>query len=602
MNDQPKDIDPQAEADEAANTGLRRQMSMMLRAIFGSRVGKRIIVLVTCILLVILVTAYGQVWLNRWNKPFYDAISRRDLHDFLMQLVVFAMIAGSLLALNVLQRWLTETTKYKVREGLVQDLIGHWMLPRRAFWLANSGPMGVNPDQRMHEDARKLCDLSTDLSVGLLQATILFATFAGVLWVLSNDVSFRVGDVDYAVPGFMLWAAIIYAALGSLLSYWVGRSLISRNEERYAREADLRFSLVRINEHLDGISLAGGEGDEKRRVEMHLANVLGATRRLTSGLTNLTWITAGFGWITNVAPTLVAAPLYFTGKISFGGLMMAAAAFTQAQSSLRWFVDNFPVIADWRATLLRVASFRQALVTADVQRDFESRIDYSDGEPDLMTIDDLEIVSTTGWEVLRERKVAVRAGERVLIVGAPGTSKTLLFRALAGLWPWGAGCIKRPRDEQVLYMPRGTPYLPRGSLREVLAYPLKVEGFEAAAFGHALTRLGLERLVPALDETRRWDRDLSQDEQLALAFARMVLQKPPWVLIDDMFGSLDDEGLERVTDIFANELARTSLIHIGKAAQAHHPIFTRVLHLIKAAPRTKAAGAAVGKETTIGSP
>ena len=608
MTDQPKDSDLQTEAEAAdeAHTGLRSQLGMMLGAAYRSRTGKRVIVLAVSIFLVVVITAYGQIRLNSWNKPFYDALSRRDLQDFLMQLGVFFVIAGSLLVLNVLQRWLVETTKYKLREGLVDDLIGQWMLPRRAFWLANAGPIGVNPDQRMHEDARKLCDLSADLGVGLLQATILFVTFAGVLWVLSNDFSFRVGNTDYAVPGFMLWAAILYAVLGSLLSYWVGRSLIKRNEERYAREADLRFSLVRINEHLDGISLAAGEADEKRRVELHLANVLGSTRRLVSGLTNLTWITAGFGWITNVAPTLVAAPLYFTGKISFGGLMMAAAAFTQAQSSLRWFVDNFPVIADWRATLLRVASFRFALVNADVQRDFESRITYADGEPGVMTIDELEIVSSTGWEILRERKVAIKAGERVLIVGAPGTGKTTLFRALAGLWPWGSGRIARPANEQILYMPRGTPYLPRGTLREVLAYPLKVDGFEAASFTHALQRLGLDRLVPMLDETRRWDRDLSQDEQLALAFARMLLQTPPWVLIDDMFGSLDDEALERVTDIFANELTHTSLIHIGKAAQAHHPIFSRVLHLIKAPPKAAASRektvAPVGKESTIGSP
>jgi putative ATP-binding cassette transporter len=255
---------------------------------------------------------------------------------------------------------------------------------------------------------------------------------------------------------------------------------------------------------------------------------------------------------------------------------------------------------------LRVASFRFALVNADVQHDFESRITYDEGKPGVMTVEDLEIISSTGWEILRERKVTITAGERVLIVGAPGTGKTTLFRALAGLWPWGKGHISRPLGEAVAYLPRGTPYLPRGTLREVLAYPLKVESFEASAFAHALTRLALERLVPMLDETRRWDRDLSQDEQLALAFARMVLQTPPWVLIDDMFGSLDDEALERVTEIFANELARSSLIHIGKAAQAHHPIFTRVLHLIKApskgaAGRDKTAAAPVEKESKIGS-
>src|SRR5580700_6748811 len=589
----PEDISGAAsESEEAAHSSLGRQLGMIVRALLASSVGKTLIGLIAGILVIVIATAYGQIVLNRWNKPFFDALSRRDLHGFLVQLGIFFLIAGVVLILNVAQRWLTELLKLKLREGLVHDLLRGWMLPRRAFWLAHAGPMGVNPDQRMHEDARKLCDLSADLGIGLLQASILFATFAGVLWILSKDFAFRIGDVDYAVPGFMLWAAIIYAAAGSLLSYWVGRDLINRNAERYAREADLRFSLVRINEHLDGISLAAGEAHERQRVELHLANVLSATRRLVIGLTNLTWVTAGFGWITIVAPILVAAPLYFSGKISFGGLMMAAAAFTQAQSSLRWFVDNFSVIADWRATLLRVASFRRALITAtDGPPELESRIAYAEGAPGTITIDDLEIVSPAGCDMLKERKVVVTAGERILIVGAQGTGKTVLFRALAGLWPYGTGRITRPKDEEMFYLPRGTPYLSRGTLREVLAYPLKVDSFGADAFARALARLGLERLEPMLDSTRRWDRELSQDEQLSLAFARIVLQKPRWALIDDTLGSLDDEALERVIDVLANELEGTTVINIGRAAQARDPLFTRVLHLVKApAIRTLAHG------------
>ncbi len=572
------------ESDEAAQSGLFRQVGQMVRAIARSGVGKPLVALIIGLAVVIVATAYMQIRLNAWNKPFYDSLSRRDLHDFLTQLGVFAVIASILLVLDVAQTWFGEMLKLKLRDGLAHDLIRDWMLPRRAFWLANAGSMGVNPDQRMHEDARKLCELSSDLGRGLLQASILFVSFAGVLWGLSQDFVFRIADQDYAVPGFMVWAAVIYAALGSLVSYWVGGSLINRNSERYAREADLRFSLVRVNEHLDGISLAGGEPDERRRIELHLRNVLAATRRLVTGLTNLRWVTAGFGWVTIVAPILVAAPVYFAGKISFGGLMMAAAAFTQAQSSLRWFVDNFSIIADWRATLLRVASFRYALTHTGELREFDSRIEYSDGEPGTITIADLKIVSSAGWDLLREKNVVVRAGERVLVVGAPGTGKTLLFRALAGLWPWGSGSISQPKDEATFYLPRGTPYLPRGTLREVMAYPLKIDAFEPGAFAHALSRLGLDRLQSQLDETQRWDRDLSQDEQVALAFARIVLQKPSWVLVDDAFSTLDDETMERVTDVFAQELQQTGLINIGRAAHARDPFFSRVLHLVKAPP------------------
>ncbi len=561
---------------------------MMIRAIFASPVGKTLAMLVAAIVLVIVASAYGQIRLNRWNKPFFDALSRRDLRDFFFELGVFFLIAGSLLVLNVAQRWLAETLQVKLREGLVHNLLQEWMLPRRAFWLASSGTMGVNPDQRIHEDARKLCELSADLGIGLLQASILFGTFAGVLWVLSSNFAFRIDDRDYAIPGFMLWAAILYASAGSLLSYWVGRGLVIRNAERYAREADLRFSLVRVNEHVDDISLAEGEADEKRRIELNLDTVLTATQRIVMGHTNLTWITAGFGWVTIVAPILVAAPLYFTGKVSFGGLMMAAGAFTQAQSSLRWFIDNFSAIADWRATLLRVASFRHALINTHEPSGFGSRIAYAEGEPGAIEIDDLMIASSANTDILKERKVTVKAGERALILGGPGTGKTQLFRALAGLWPWGTGRITRPRGEQIFYLPRGTPYVPRGTLREVLAYPLKAERFSASVFTRALYRLGLERLAPLLDETRRWDRELSQDEQLCLALARILIQMPPWVLIDGTFASLDDDVTELVIDVFTNELQRTGIIHIGSPGEAN-ALFSRVLHLVKASRKQKSA-------------
>jgi putative ATP-binding cassette transporter len=462
---------------------------------------------------------------------------------------------------------------------LTLDLIEIWMQPRRAFRLANAGPVGVNPDQRMHEDARHLTELSADLGMGLLQASILLVTFIDVLWALSSGFAFHIGGRVIVIPGYMVWAGIIYAGSASLLSYWVGRRLVDQNADRYAREADLRFSLVRVNEHIDAISLAGGEADEARRMKVDLAGVLAATRRLVTGLTNLTWVTAGYGWFTLVAPILVAAPLYFAGSLSFGGLMMAAGAFNQVQSSLRWFVDNFSTIADWRATLLRVANFRRAVITIDALHDVESRINFVEGAPGKIGIEGLEIASPAGCTMLEESKVEVTAGERVLIIGEPGAGKTLLFRALAGLWPWGAGCITRPKGEEFWYMSR-TPYLPPGTLGEVLAYPLKVESFRERAFIEALQLLGLRRLVPMLAKTGRWDRELSDDEQQSLAFARVVMHAPPWVLIDEVLDSIDEEIRERVINIFATELKGTGIIHIGRG-RARDPLFARVLHLIK---------------------
>ncbi len=565
--------------EQLANSGLVPQLGMMARALWAAPVRDTLFLLSGALFLVIAVSAYGQIRLNTWNQPFYDALSRRDFAQFLVQLGVFGLLAGALLVLNVAQRWLGETLKLRLRQALAHDLIQNWLRPGRAFRLANAGSMGVNPDQRMHEDARHLTELSADLGIGLLQSSILLVTFVAVLWSLSNNFSLHLDDRYFTVPGYMVWAAMLYSGSASLLSYWVGRSLIDRNAQRYAREADMRFSLVRVNEHIDAIALAAGEADEARRIEIDLAAVLATTGRLVTGLTNLTWITAGYGWFTLVAPILVAAPLYFAGNISFGGLMKASGAFIQVQSSLRWFVDNFSTIADWRATLLRVASFRRAVIDTDVLHDIESRIDFVEGEPGKISIDDLEIASPAGCTMLDEKKVEIKGGERVLIVGETGTGKTLLFCALAGLWPWGAGRVARPRGEELLYIPR-TPYLPPGTLREVLAYPSTTATFEATAYAKALVRLKLERLVPMLDVSQRWDRELSGDEQQTLAFARVLLHAPPWVLIDEVLDSLDNDARQGILDVFVKDLEHTAVIHIGRD-DGHDRLFSRVLHLAK---------------------
>src|SRR5580700_1519177 len=405
MDEQTKKPSPpqgDAAATAARDEELAPQLRMMVKTFWYSPGRNRLLLLGIAVCAVVALTAFGQIRLNAWNKPFYDALSLKDFWEFLYQLVVFGVIAGALLALNVAQAWLRELSKLKLREGLTRDLFDQWLVPGRALRLSGAGEIGVNPDQRIHEDARHLVDLSTDLGIGLLQSTLLLGSFITVLWTVSESVTFSVAGASFALPGYMVWFALIYAGIASFGSWRVGRPLIGLNAERYAREADLRFGLVRVNERTEAIALYGGETDEKDYLNRELDQVLSMMRRLVSAITRLTWVTAGYGWFAIVAPFIVAAPGYFAGDMSLGDLMMAVGAFHQVQSALRWFVDNFSTIADWRATLLRVASFRLALVQMDQLGGETARIELVPTTDDRLVFGDVGLGDAESRGTLNE--------------------------------------------------------------------------------------------------------------------------------------------------------------------------------------------------------
>jgi len=564
---------------QTTGVGLTSQIKVIMDALYASRERATLLWLGVGLVVVVSATAYGQIKLNAWNKPFYDALSSKDLAAFTSQLLVFVYIAGALLVLNVAQIWLNQMAKMKLREGLTRDLIAQWLTPRRAFLLAGAGEIGVNPDQRIHEDAHHLAELSTDLGVGLLQATLLLVSFIGVLWILSAGVVFEFQGRTFAIPGYMVWCALFYAGAASWASWRIGRPLIELDAERYARESDLRFALVHVNEHSDGIAAHRGESGEQDHLRHELDRLLVILRRLVSATTRLTWVTAGYGWFTIVAPIVVAAPAYFLGHLSFGGLLMAVGAFTQVQQSLRWFVDNAAAIADWRATLFRVGGFRQALVEMDKLGEESSRIELITTADDRLRLDDLEVILPFGCITLNEAHVEITPPDHVLIVGASGSGKTSLFRAMAGLWPWGSGRIRLPPADSIMFMPKRA-YIPDGTLREILAYPDSPQRFTEQELHSALTRLGLSYLLRSLDSVARWDRDLTEPEQQGVAFARVLLHKPRWVFVDEAIESLRAEARKKLFDVFEKELATTTLIYIS-GPQAEDKFFTQVLRLTK---------------------
>jgi putative ATP-binding cassette transporter len=382
-----------------------------------------------------------------------------------------------------------------------------------------------------------------------------------------------------SVPGYMVWCALAYAAIGSWLSWRVGRPLVDLNVERSAREADLRFALVRVSESGEAISLFQGETDERRRLDLELHRVINVMKRIVNGTARLTWITSGYGWLAIVAPFIVAAPGYFTGSLSFGSLMMTVAAFLQVHQALRWFVDNFSRLADWRAALLRVMLLREALNAIESRAEEAEKISFGEAPDEKLVFDRLGVLLADGRAMLTEPHVEIAPGEHVLVVGEPSAGKSTLFRALAGLWPWGTGSVLLPRAQNIMFMPQ-RPYLPPGSLRAVLAYPAPPAGFGEDAFVAALERTGLGHLRPALDREERWDRSLSLDEQQRLAFARLMLHRPRWVIFDEAISALDEESRRLILSIFENELAGATVISTSRRPSGDR-FYGRLLNLVR---------------------
>jgi putative ATP-binding cassette transporter len=357
---------------EAGIRGLMHQFREFLVALRLSPGRRSLALLIAATLFAVGATAVAQVRLNAWNGPFYEAIGQRNFSAFLYELLVFAAIAGGLLVLNVAQAWLREMIKLNSREWLTRDLVGEWLKPGRHTRLAGAGEIGVNPDQRIHEDVRRLTELSADLGIGLLQALVLVLCFLGVLWTVAGELHISIFGVSLPIPGYMVWCALLYALSGSWLTWRVGRPLVGLNSLRSQREAELRFALIRADQGVETTGRFRDEEGEKRRLGLALGRVRGVARRIVYATAKLTWITAGYGWISIVAPIVFASPAYFSGRCSFGGLMVVVGAFAQVNQSLRWFVDNFALLAEWRAALFRVIRFREALLMSESGRERET--------------------------------------------------------------------------------------------------------------------------------------------------------------------------------------------------------------------------------------
>ncbi|QNP47990.1 ABC transporter ATP-binding protein/permease [Diaphorobacter aerolatus] len=531
---------------------ITRQAFALARPYFVSEEKVRAWGLLVAIIALNLGAVFMLVQFNEWNRVFYDALQEKQADVFWRQLAKFSWLAAIYIVIAVYKFYLTQLLQLNWRKWLTQQMLTRW-LAAKAFYRLELGRLDGsnvpdNPDQRIQEDLNLFTTYTVSLAMGLLNALVTFVSFVGILWGLSGVMDVHVpqalGGGTWEIAGFMVWMAVLYCIIGTIITFWVGAPQVLLNNRQQRFEANFRRYMIRVREHAEAIALDGGERVEGGRLTERLGDVLGNYLALIRKQKSLIWFTTFFAQAAVVFPFLIAAPRFFSGAIQLGQLMQIASAFGQVSDSLSWIVNNYQDIAAWRATTQRLAGFDESLAQQSAHRTDGARLENADH----LETEGLQVALPRGEVILSNAALKINARERVLISGASGSGKSTLMRVFAGIWPFAKGRIERPQD--AMFIPQ-RPYFPDGSLREALAYPEPASRYGDEQLVQALEQASLPRLVARMDEKNVWNAVLSGGEQQRLAIARVLLKRPAWVFADEATSALDGPTEAHVYDQLA---------------------------------------------------
>jgi vitamin B12/bleomycin/antimicrobial peptide transport system ATP-binding/permease protein len=500
-----------------------------------------------------------NVLLNKWNNAFYNALQDKDYAVFVTQLGKFTYLAAAYIVVAVYQLYLNQMLQIRWRRWLTDHYLATWLAGKSYYRMQLHEAETDNPDQRIAEDLRLFVSITVGLSLGILRAVVTLVSFVAILWTLSGPLTLP--WLDVTVPGYMVWAALLYAIVGTWLTDRIGRPLVMLNYDQQRYEADFRYSLVRFRENTEGVALYHGEADELRGFRERFGNVVRNWWGIMRQQKRLTSFTAGYGQAAIIFPFVVAAPRYFRGEFALGGLMQTASAFGQVQDSLSYIVSTYTDIAEWRAVVARLGGFNRALDQARTEAAVQG-IRVEPGATTGLEVDHLDLALPGGKPLLDDVSFSLRRGDTALISGPSGAGKSTLFRAIAGIWPFGRGRVALPEGERVLFLPQ-KPYLPLGTIREVVSYPAPPEGVSDATLVEALDAVGLPALKDQLDESANWALRLSPGEQQRIAFARALVQKPEWLFLDEATSAIDEDQEQRLYALLRERLPGTTLVSVG---------------------------------------
>ncbi|MGO8952788.1 MAG: ABC transporter ATP-binding protein/permease [Rhodomicrobium sp.] len=481
-------------------------------------------------------SVYITVLINLWYALFYDALQNKDFPAFSYQILRFSGLAALYIFAGVYRVYLRQMLQIRWRNWLTQRYVARWLQNDAYYRLQLSSGDADNPDQRIQEDINGFAGQTLVLGLGLLDSVVTLGSFAAILWGLSGTLEIA----GLVIPGYMLWAAILYSILGTWLTNRIGMPLISLNYQQQQYEANLRFALVRLRENAEGIALYGGEETELKGVAERFANVVSNWWGIMRRQKLLTWFSSGYTQIAIIFPFVVAAPRYFSGAFQLGQLMQTAQAFGQVQTALSWFVTSYTDLADWKATVNRLSGFEQALAEND-RRSGNGLTQIEVPHAGALSVSEANIYLPDGSPLLTNLSFQLPSASRVLVSGPSGIGKSTLLRSLCGIWPYCDGNMSLPAGDRTLFFPQ-KPYLPLGSLRDAVCYPDASSNHSKSNVKAAFVQCGMEAFLGRLEEQANWALQLSPGEQQRLAFARALLLRPSWLFLDEATSALDEDS------------------------------------------------------------
>lgn len=557
------------EAEQIRRKYLLKRFWISAKGFWGVAGGRLSWVLTGGLLVLIFLQLSIQYGINLWNRAIFDAIERRDAAVVLHLTAVFFPLAIGSVLLGVIQVYTRMGIQRRWRAWLTSSVISRWLKNGRYYQLNLISGDHQNPEYRIAEDLRVATDAPIDFATGVTSAFLSAATFIIVLWTIGGALTLTIAGATVTIPGFLVIAAVLYAAIASGSMVLIGRNFVAISESKNQTEAEYRYALMRVRENGESIALLGGEEEERSGIDRSFGKVLKQWALLCGQHMRTTIVSQGSSLIAPVIPILLCAPKFLEGSMTLGQVMQAASAFTIVQSAFGWLVDNYPRLAEWNAGARRIASLMMSLDGLERAETGEGLNRIKRGETEgntMLRLNDLSVTLDDGTAVVGEAEILIEPGEWVLVSGESGTGKSTLVRAIAGLWPWGGGSVDFHADRRLFMLPQ-KPYVPSGTLRRAAAYPAAAEDWRIEQIGEALDKVGLGHLKGRIEEEAPWDQTLSGGEKQRLAFARLILHRPDIIVLDEATSALDDRSQDKLMELLNEELKDATVVSVAHRAE-----------------------------------